>query len=356
MAWIVIGVAYIPWASALLFQVRHAGHGSIGARGEGVTVDLLLFALLRIFETVFPSRTLHKEALAIVSIAGAAAAVVFAKSRLRLMSLSFRESTQAISTSPAPSSLGGTGLIAATLAGALAFAVAFSPVSNLLFEKCLASVVPLALLLFARWVDIELTRPDSSPTQPLMVALIALFVVNSGFELHALSTRPRSDAREFAEIVNRQMRPTDLLIVAPEWSAASFNHYFKQTIEQVDYPNPGRSGAIDFSDVWQRAADPRALARTEALIADAHDHDRRVWAVFGPQYRERVDLRQIARAYQRHEPRPISVLRVNQLRERLEQLYGAADSSVASSRDTPIYDELHVLLYSPRLVRSAGAR
>jgi hypothetical protein len=355
MAWIVIGVAYIPWASALLFQVRHAGHGSIGARGEGVTVDLLLFALLRIFETVFPSRTLHKEALAIVSIAGAAAAVVFAKSRLRLMSLSFRESTQAISTSPAPSSLGGTGLIAATLAGALAFAVAFSPVSNLLFEKCLASVVPLALLLFARWVDIELTRPDSSPTQPLMVALIALFVVNSGFELHALSTRPRSNAREFAEIVNRQIRPTDLLIVAPEWSAASFNHYFKQTIEQVDYPNPGRSGAIDFSDVWQRAADPRALARTEALIADAHDHDRRVWAVFGPQYRERVDLSQIAQADQR-QPRSISVLRVNQLRERLEQLYGAADSSLASARDTPIYDELHVLLYSPRSVHSAGAR
>jgi hypothetical protein len=356
LAWIVIVVAYIPWASALLFQVRHAGHGSVGARGEGSTVDFFLFALFRIFDTVFPSRTFHKEALAIVSIACAVTAVVFAKSRLRLVPLSSREGTQATSTSPAPSSLGGTGLIAATLVAALALAVAYSPVSNLLFERCLASVVPLALLLFARRVDVEWGRPNSSSTEPLMVALIALFVVNSVFELHALSTRPRSNAREFAEVVNRQKQPGDLLIIAPQWYAASFNHYFKPSIEQVDYPNPGRSGAVDFADVWERTVDPRALEQTKALIEDARKHQRRVWALFGPQYLEKVDSALLAQSYRYREAGPLSVFRVNQIYEQLNHLYGPADTSTAIGHGQAIYDKLHLLLYTPRSADSAMAR
>jgi hypothetical protein len=134
----------------------------------------------------------------------------------------------------------------------------------------------------------------------------------------------------------------DLLIVAPEWYTASFNHYFAPSIEQIDYPYQGRAGMIDFSDAYGRGADTTALVRLRRTIAEAEADNRRVWFVSD-------------RKYIRYAQNPgtdpgtgYSKLRVRDIYGALSHTMGAPDTTHFVKGRTPRYDELVAMLFVPR--------
>jgi hypothetical protein len=143
------------------------------------------------------------------------------------------------------------------------------------------------------------------------------------------------------------MHPADLLIVAPEWYAPSFNHYFKPSIEQIDYPYDSRSGLIDFSHVWQRASDPAPFERIKRRIISARSARRRVWVVTGRNYLRSLTPADIRSAVKHRQPGPISAVRVGQIRAVLDQLYSRADSSFIERGVGARSDKLRLYLYTP---------
>ena len=148
------------------------------------------------------------------------------------------------------------------------------------------------------------------------------------------------------------MMVSDLLVLAPEWFAPSFNHYFPPSIEQVDFPHTTRSGLIDFSEVWERASDSEKLAHLESRLDNASAAGRRVWLVSEVRYLGGVTTDALRQAEMQKNPAPYAILRTGQIRDLLNGLYGPPDSIGIAGASRPLYDNLKVYLYS----RDASAK
>src|SRR6476646_2127745 len=92
------------------------------------------------------------------------------------------------------------------------------------------------------------------------------FLLTYAISDYEFSTTSRSNARELAAAVTLRSAPTDLIVIAPEWLAPSFNRYYRQPLEQIDYPHFGREELTDFTDMLSRFRDEGAASRARQQI------------------------------------------------------------------------------------------
>jgi hypothetical protein len=345
-SWLVIAAAFLPWTPALVYQIGHAGHGGIPVEGMSGAVELAAYGLYTISSTLIFGESASPWLL--IPAAAAGVAFVIAK-RFRIRNSRVTDSTL---TSNTPF-VAVTVVVGVTVIAA----IALSPFSNQLLPRCIATLVPLAALMGGHLVDSSLRRSSATRFVPVIAAAAACFVlVAGGVSLFAIVDTPRSNAREVANAVRARMRASDLVVISPEWFAASFNLYFPPSIEQIDFPYRARSGLIDFADVWYRASDPRHLAELQRRLAEAAKAGQRVWFVSDERYLRGVSDEMIRKADARRDPVPYSILRVGQIRESLQRWYGMPDSVQTPGARRPRYDRLHAYLYSRRPPAAVSGR
>jgi hypothetical protein len=231
---------------------------------------------------------------------------------------------------------------------AIVVAVVLSSRTNLLLPRCVATLTPLALVVLAGWLSDVWSAREVRPTASrfgagVFTAVVAMSILGTR---HLMATE-RSNSREIASVLSSNVRPNDLLIIAPEWYAAAFNHYFTGSVEQIDYPYPGKSGMIDFSHVFERVSDPAPLARLRATIDDAGRAGRRVWLVTSRDYVRELRASDVEEATRYRLASAFSIIRVHQISDALNGALGAADTSYFVKGAKPLNDDLLVILYAP---------
>lgn len=350
LSWVAIGLAYLPWFTTFLYQAGHAGHGPVFVEGLGLSLGLALVAAAGAVVTVIfgalsdRSSTMSVAAAGIAIVAGA-----MMRWRWPVFPRTANETRGEVAGNPSQRhAIIALRIMLVVPVAAILTAILASPRTNLFLPRCLAMLTPLALLVFARWLDRQWAFPGGSRSAQAQAAaaLLACVVTVSAFGLEYLIRTPRSNVREVAKMLAANTRPTDLVILAPEWYAAGFNHYFAAPVEQIDYPHAGRSGMVDFSDVMKRVADPRPLARLRKQIVDASRAGRRVWVVSGRNYVREISPRDVIDATQHGQWGVFSSIRVHQIRSALNASYGEPDTSYFSKGLKPRYEEIVSYLYS----------
>ena len=335
-------LAYSPWLPSLLYQVTHAGHGSLPIDGLEDTVRYLLFGFFRIVESVLTGRLAARETVSVAALGAAILAVVAATFSHRRNAAGYRHAAGAVGDMRFERSR----FIRNVALVSLAAAMIVSPLNNLLLPRGIATVVPLLLLVVGFWSGEVLANRTTLQKTQLTVLLVSFGIVCSFFELPALIGRPRSNAREVALEINVNKRPTDLLVVAPEWFAPSFDHYFPPSIEQIDYPFTGRGSLIRFSNVWETRQKSNPLPALQARLSQARADGRRVWFVSERDYLRDFRADDLEKAFRHRVPAAYSLSDVHTIRSTLERLYGPPKVMI-EPRQKPVHDELLGYLFSP---------
>lgn len=349
LAQLIIGVGFLPWASGLLYQVRHAGHAPIPLEDlQELAVFILLSARALLQSTILAYPTVDS---AIIPRPGEMAVVVlpllvFAIGEYLRVHRAALARAAPVRSAGARSVNTRTALIILLVVPSSAWAAAMmlSPRSNMVFLRCLVMLAPMLLLAFAY----SLGGRGTGEARPLSRAAVGTLVATYCATLFALMQTTRSNARELAAAVAAHTEPTDLVIVAPEWLASSFNRYYAPAVEQIDFPHFGREGVVDFSSVRDRTMDPRALARVRQRIAEVRAAGRRVWLILDPSAARDLEPEDIARAEQSPSFGLVGMTRFNQIRAELVSRYGPPDTSLVVHSRTPKFERLGASLFVPR--------
>lgn len=276
-AQIAILVAYLPWSVWLLEQTRHGGHPPRVLADSADGISFFLEAIRRLMQATIVGYLPLAEPKVVIAgyrifmIGLIVTAVIVFHFRERL---SGTIGTSALARRP----LFGQRLFMLTAApfGSWALAIFLSLGSNMLLARCLVTLAPPLLIAVAYWLSFPLQGMRGVLRITSGSIILSSFIAGS----YALAQSPRSNARELAALVGKQAAKTDLVIIAPEWLAPSFNRYFRPAADQIDFPHFNRIGAVDYLHIQARTADPVAFERVRMVVADAHRSGRRVWFVW----------------------------------------------------------------------------
>jgi 4-amino-4-deoxy-L-arabinose transferase-like glycosyltransferase len=349
-----VGLAYLPWLPSLIFQAAHAGHPP---RDVGNATALLMLIPNGIGRAVQSTLLPPVHALQVLAVVACAAFV------LSIVILVWRisRSRQSIAGKGAPpnapppasvphanTTLATTVFLTVPVVATLAATVS-SIHSDMMQPRCLAMLTPLLIMLVADGVD--RTWSGSAPTsmrRRLVLAGASVLILDYSVRLEFLIRTPRSNAKAVATAVAKATQPSDLVIVAREWIAASFNHYYPASNRQIDFPLFRRQDSGDFSDVWSRLADPAALERVASEIAAAKKSRRRVWLIVdGPA------LKPLSVDESRDADKPghyisMSSVRAKEIQKMLIREYGQPDEVRSAGAEPSRYENLHAFLFYSR--------
>jgi hypothetical protein len=339
-----IALVYAPWLTTFIYQGMHAGHSP----SEIDISSDFLFALVVDSRRFLESTILgHGQTLArhIENFFP----WVFSLPLLMLMVVHFlfvvvgSRQQSSKSEDAEVQSIAMRYLVIIPIA-AFVVALGLSPRTELMLPRCLAAVAPLLLLAMASW----LARPRKRWLEALGTLTIAVFIATYLLSVARLLPTARSNARELALAMANRTRSTDLIVVAPDWLASSFNRYYEPNVEQIDYPEFSRQGAIDFARSLQRYRNEASLMRARRTFQTAREEKRRVWLVvdvrkFRPMMPKRLHEMETSNSYGL-----VSFARSVQLRLSLDSLYGPPDTVVVDGGRVQRYEYLTALLYSPK--------
>ncbi len=330
-------LSYTPWISALLFQVSTAGHAPllIGWAHVALAIPFVLQA------TLLAPITERSELVAATAAAMSVVVLLLLKAPRIRASSHQAGSTQVSQETLEPAARWIFGVVPVV---AVCLALLASRNGNMLQSRCLVMLGPLLLLAFAAMID-RLLRADKPATQrrALIGVVIVFFVADYSGALHTLFVTGRSNAQDMANSIAREAAPSDLLVIAPEWAASGFNHYYPLPTEQIDYPNEKRVVAVDFSGILERFGNPEAKKRFIKRIDEAFGAKRRVWLVSDHDFLRTVTERDLATTG-RH-PNPIVVARG--IKAVIESRYGAPRRIVLRAAREPRYENLLAFVFSP---------
>jgi len=297
-------VGFAPWLGAFLHQARYTGHLAfpLDSFYKLTLVVHLLNSVLSPF--------LKLEVSALWAICLVAAATWLYRQRTRR-------------PDPSDGQWAGALLMAAIPFVAWTIALAPSAKTCLLLARCLVITAPCFLLAVA-----QVLAALSHSGRPVLTTALVLALVLSDVQFIAIRSRfIRSNAREMAAAVEAQVRPSDLVVIAPESLASSFNLYFRPDNPQIDYPHEGRVGVMQFDNWQQRWDDPEAMKRVKTRLEQAHRQGRRVWFLM-----ERCCISDdvpgsevTTASYKDVDDWGVGMFRANQVRKYLISLYGPAD-------------------------------
>ena len=338
-----VAVLYVPWSAALLYQVRETGHVALPIDGIWEFVQFAVFGGLTVpYMLAFGSVPDAQLTLVLFSIAATVPIILAFKALGKPRGLFAIAPQRDVYRDGKPHRL-----FLLTVTGvAVLLGIILSPRSNMLLDRCVAMLSPLVILVVASWLTESHAKAPNAAIRGVVVAA-GVFVGWLGVaNVFAISRTVRSNASAVASEIVKAKRDSDLLIVAPEWFAPSFNHYFPASLEQIDYPQQERSEAVRFDGVRARHADTVTLRRLKNRIADAKASGRRVWLVTSRRYLRFVDER-LPQLNEAQRSRLPSVVQIGQTRDELTARFGAADTTHFVRTARSRYDELLPLLFVP---------
>jgi hypothetical protein len=336
----IVMLTYLPWISTLRYQVVHAGHSPVTIDDASTAFGFVVFSLFRITEMFLVGHTVLPKTISFLGATFGLAAAMLAWRRRPRVKDAGAQRPDSSTTAP------HAGIILLTVPlVSLFLALALSGRSNLLIDRCVVTVLPLLIILFADWSVRALRSPGSRLRAALASAVLAMVPVFWANDLIKLEQVPRTNAPQAGAVIKSRARETDLLIVIPQWYAPSFNRYFSASLQQIDFPYQGRVGAVSFSDVWKRASDTNPVRWLEKQIYAARADNRRVWLVVSDDYLKAVTVADSLRAYRYREPSIMDMLRAQRIRQVLTTGYGPPDSTV--NRGPTQYENLRVYLFAP---------
>jgi hypothetical protein len=336
LSWLAVAALYSVWIPSFIYQTGHAGHGRLPIESIVDYIGYLFFSTSVILESLIVGRHGDRRIVAIASLIIAMLAVGWSILRYRR-----RESE-----SGDRSRTTRLKICIYVALFALLGALIVSPLNNLILPRSVATVMPMLLLATACWVDRLSARSARLPEVRLAAAILGFAGAAAVFETADLLTRPRSNAGMIADMVRTNSRNNDLLIVAPEWFAPAFDHYFPPSIEQIDYPYEGRSAMIDFSNIWEAQIQSTAASMVRKRIENASRNRRRVWLVLERRYLRTVRPDELASAYRNKTPNPITAHDVQRILTTLNSIYGKPQRIFEANNPKPINDELLAYLYA----------
>jgi mannosyltransferase len=233
----------------------------------------------------------------------------------------------------------GVPLVSVSAAGALSGRTWLTP------EYCLLIPAPLALLAVSRGLEVLAARRPAVLLLSATVALASIYLLT----WFALANVGKSNSREFALALERNVRPTDVLLVYPPFVAPSLNYYFHGTNAQIDFPFLQRYDAIPYDNVADKVADSSTMQSVVSTLRDARMEKRRVWFV------TRCDWfafpRAIPRAWVQQglitSDVPLLVTRFHELRDELRALYGLPITGLIPQDRSMKREILCAELYTP---------
>jgi hypothetical protein len=234
-----------------------------------------------------------------------------------------------------------TVLVAVPVAAMIA-AVAVSARSDMLQLRCIVTLAPLLLLLVAYGAE----RLRAKGQGRLAGVAVAALLVAYASLLPPQYTVPRSNVRELAWDLAGKTTSSDLILIAPEFIASSFNRYYAPATEQIDFPAMGRIGAMPFDRTAQRFGDPTALAEAERRLAASHAAGRRVWLIVDAGSTTCTGTECDSVAAHSNRFLDVGYARSSQLREYLGTLYGDPTSCDARSYASARYEALELCLFT----------
>jgi hypothetical protein len=344
-----VGLLYLPWLPTALHQSGNAGYPPLeldGLSGIVRVAGTTFFMILRSTFIGIPNEMgmriflVSVSLAAVLSIWGLAAASrssqsrhVVARQRTPLIDRRQRMALRVFLVIP---------LVA------MAAALALSARSNLLLQRCIVMLTPLILVAFAFLIDRKWERfRGTAGALQLAGGICLVFVGNNLGGLASILDPPRSNARELANSVGHLTRADDFMIVAPVWIASSFNYYYRQPLQQYDFPDGGRREAVDFMNVWQRMADEKALINLQREIRRAAAESRRIWLVTDVESSRVLSSSDVADARIRGHFSTLGAVRVGEMRAFLVDQYGPPGDSLGIPATATRYERLVAFLYAP---------
>jgi hypothetical protein len=337
-SWLLILILYLPWLPDFLFQAAHAGHPPFLVDRSAGVAGLYLFGLMGVPQMLLlgtPPDDL-RPVIAVAAVAALGAAIVAGRRAGRAPEIGVRRARENVEADT-------TFLIIALTS--IVIAIAVSPWSNLLIGRVVASMLPMLLLCFASWAAGSLSPVDSR-TGPVAAAAVTFVAAAFILALTPGLRHPRSNFRDIAVTLDREKQPGDLLVLASELYAPVFNRYFAESVEQIDFPHPGRSRLVGFANLYERAADSLPLESMRGRIVRAKGDGRRLWLVSSTRV-TKPDAREIALGARQRNARIFWRLRIAQVREAVVASYGRPLSTFAPNATSARYDRLKLELFSP---------
>jgi len=346
-SWLAIGLMYLPWIPAFLFQVRHAGHGPIVIDTFAQWTQLTLLGIPAALIMVVGGHVNDISLGLWIVVAAVGALTTVALSDVPGFLAAADGTVRSTQVEKHPGRKVAMVVFIAVPVTAVFFAVVLSSRSNLLLPRCMATLTPLALLVLSAWLDDAWRSTSVRPvTSRFGAGVFTVVVAVSILGARHLVMTERSNSKEAAETLSSNIRPNDLVIIAPEWYAASLHHYFDRPVDEIDYPHAGKSGMVDFSHVFERVSDPAPLARLRDTIDKAAVAGRRVWLVTSSDYVRPLRARDVEDATRFHLASAFSVIRVHQIKNALSGAFGPADLGYLDRGPKPLNDDLLLFLYA----------
>jgi uncharacterized membrane protein len=340
----IIGAAYSPWLSTFVYQAKHAGHGP-------APVDIssdFTFAVV-VHARKFLDSTILAPAQFSTQQSDTGLAWLFATPVLFLMVMQFLFARAASSESvhdtrtAEPQSIAMKYLVIIPLT-TFVVALVLSPRTELLLPRCVAAVAPLLLLGMANWLSRARGRLASAVGAVTIAVFIATYIVSLG----RLLPTSRSNARELARAIASRTEPEDLVVVVPDWLASSFNRYYEPDVEQIDYPELYREGAIDFTGFLKRFQNQAPMTGARLAFKAARERNRRVWLVLDVRKIRPQSAAKLTKLLGSNSYGLVSFARAAQLRLSLDTLYGPPDTLVVTGGRVQRNEALTALLYSAK--------
>jgi hypothetical protein len=340
---LIIGLAYLPWIQSLLYQVRHAGHAPLSVDGWLEMVAVVVVSASAFLQTTVLGFSAGDNASLGAVVQSSVVILVVIVLSLRILVRSRRERSRSPTGGAANSARATMLILVVTPVAAWGIALALSTGSNLLLARCVAMLAPPLLIALASWISLPQLRSRRLISRLALAGLIVTYLLSS----YSILRTTRSNARDVAAAVAKETRRTDLVIVAPEWLASSFNRYFSSSVEQVDYPHFGREGAVDFARLRERTVDPAAFVRMQQMISEARRAGRRVWLVTDEEGIVALTPTETREGLASSKFGIVGLVRAKQIQTELATAYGAPATSLrVSARPTQI-ERLTAYLFSP---------
>jgi hypothetical protein len=321
-AWIVVGLGYLPMIPTFLRHSRLAGHP-----GERFGPD---DALGR-FADVTIAQLQSRVGVAVLLLA-------FGAVIMRRNGWSWASAGQLRAYAV-------LGLIAPLT---VAIALPASASTNLLVPHTLTTLIPFVALGIG--AGISALHGDRRYVEGVL--LIALLATALGLDFVRLQGTHKSNAAALADAMESHSLPTDVVIVAPDRYASSFNYYFDGRNQQVAYPSGGRREVVYFDGYYDRISDTATLSALSDSIRAFERRGARVWLVsdetiFGDTtpLPERLPVENSA------EEHLAGRVRARQVEKMLRDAYGAPDSIIVPDSGSTLVEGLGAERFGPRAGR-----
>jgi hypothetical protein len=217
-----------------------------------------------------------------------------------------------------------------------------SPFTDLIVSQCVVTLAPFVAIGLALGLVAAFRAGGARIGAGYAVVLMLVLLRTGLIVAHTVKTSAATLARTVTERAGRD----DIVIVAPEWYAPSFNHYFPATHVQWVFPSLRRVELAEYANEHERVSEPRTLAAITDSLGNAFAAGRNVWLVMDPDWVTDAFVDLVVLPKERFGGfRSGDLVRSNQIRRELVRLYGAPAVTLRPPRG---FENLCAMLFVSR--------